>query len=144
MSKYTNKTKETLAKMLGHCQIIENNLKNFNNCKDFLKNPQSLDATLFQFQQLGELAGKITQEDREKYKNIDFRIIYGLRNIVVHDYAGVNYDVIYDTAKYEIPELKNRLEKVLEQDFNCAHLKIKEFVKEYEENRKFNYELIKE
>lgn len=142
MSKFINKTPEIFAKMIGHCKVIENNVKNTNNYDEFLESPTSLDATLFQFQQLGELAGKVPQEVKEKYKNIDFRIIYGLRNVVVHDYAGVNYDVIYDTAKDEISELKNELENILEQDYDYTTSQIKAFVSEYEDNRKFNYDLL--
>ena len=143
MSRLINHPDELFFKMLGHVYTIENNLKNINTYKAFLQNPALLDSWLFQLEQIGELVGKVPIDIREKYDYIDFRSIYSLRNIVVHDYVGVDYNEIFSILKEDIPELGKSLFEILENDYDYDKKKIEMFQKEYNDTRKFNFDIIK-
>jgi len=63
---------------------------------------------------IGEAASKVSEETRLQLPEIDWKAIVGMRNRLVHVYFDINYDILWTTVKYEIPELIRELEKVLE------------------------------
>ena len=52
------------------------------------------------------------QEFEENNSMIPWRVLYGLRNKIVHDYEGVNLVLIWDIVKEDLPELNILLEKL--------------------------------
>ena len=64
-----------------------------------------LDSMLFRMIQLSENAKKLTEQYKQKYSNIPWNAIYGLRNRIVHDYGNVDLNVDFETLKNDIPEL---------------------------------------
>ena len=54
--------------------------------------------------QLGELAKQsLSEEAKHQITSIPWQQIYGLRNRIVHGYAGVNMQIVWDTVKYDKP-----------------------------------------
>jgi uncharacterized protein with HEPN domain len=53
---------------------------------------------ILNLEQIGETAKKLTKETREKYPNINWASIIGLRNMISHDYEGVRLEIIYEIA----------------------------------------------
>ena len=53
-----------------------------------------------------------------KYTNIEWNMIKGLRNRIVHDYEGINLNSIWIVIKEDIIYLKNNLEKILQEEQN--------------------------
>lgn len=129
--------KEILFKSLAHIEVIVSVTKQIKEYKDYLSNPIIKDITLLHIGQIGELTKRFTTEFKEKYNNIDFRAISGLRNIVVHDYSGINYNYIFDTIKNDIPNLKNQYKDILIKDFNIKEEDLKKFVDTYVSIRQF-------
>lgn len=66
----------------------------------------------FYLSQIGELANKIDKEFEKSNPSIPWRVLYGLRNKIVHDYEGVNLVLIWDIVKDDLPELNNQLEEL--------------------------------
>lgn len=58
---------------------------------------------------IGEAANYISNEGKDKYVNVEWRKIIGLRNIIVHEYFGVNYEIIWEIATTFAVELKKDL-----------------------------------
>ena len=83
------------------------------------------------------IAGKIPAEIKEKYDYIDFVGISSLRNIVIYDYIGIDYDKVFSILKEDIPELDKSLIDILEADYNYKYYQIYSFQKEYNDTRKF-------
>lgn len=79
---------------------------------DFIGNSMLVEACVFNLSQIGELANKIDKEFEEKNSSIPWRVLYGLRNKIVHDYEGVNLVLIWDIVKEDLPELNNQLEEL--------------------------------
>ena len=79
---------------------------------DFIDNSMLVEACVFNLSQIGELANKIDKEFEEKNSSIPWRVLYGLRNKIVHDYEGVNLVLIWDIVKEDLPELNNQLKEL--------------------------------
>ena len=75
----------------------------------FVQNTMLVEACVFNLGQIGELSHKIDDEFERENAHIPWRVLYGLRNKIVHDYEGVNLTLIWDILGSDLPELYNQL-----------------------------------
>ncbi len=80
---------------------------------DFFMDYKTFDAVMRNLSIIGEAIKHIPQYIREKYKEIEWKKIAGLRDIVVHGYFGIDEDIIWDVVKNKIFELKTQIEAIL-------------------------------
>ena len=62
---------------------------------------------------MGEASKRIPDSIRKKYPEIPFKQMSQMREIVVHDYDGINYLIIWETVTKEIPPLEEKMESLL-------------------------------
>jgi len=62
---------------------------------------------------VGEAAAQVSVETREQFPEIAWKNIVGIRNIVIHRYAEVNYDIIWRVVNRNFPELVEQLAEIL-------------------------------
>lgn len=106
-----SKDKKILSKILEHCYSIVENTSNFHDAGEFKEAKDFSKIALFDLLQIGELAKDGLAEDTIKnIKEINWVNMYGLRNRIVHGYAYVDYQIIWDTIVNDIPSLINVLE----------------------------------
>lgn len=67
------------------------------------------DATIRNIELLGEAAKNIPEEIRLKMKDIPWRELIAIRNVVAHGYFGINNDILWDIVTRKAPELLDRL-----------------------------------
>lgn len=90
---------------------------------DFAKNKMLRFAVIKNFEIIGEAANSLTTEFRSTHKKIDWRIIIGLRNVLVHGYYQINEEIIWKTIINDLPTLKDNISKIISgmdknQDYN--------------------------
>lgn len=63
---------------------------------------------------IGEAVKKIPKAQKDKYPDIPWREIAGMRNKLIHEYFGVDVDVLWDTVQADIDQVKQAAIKMLE------------------------------
>lgn len=86
--------------------------------EQFSEDEKTIDATVFNISQIGELVKNISKETMEKNTNIEWNMIKGLRNRIVHDYEGINLKSIWFVLQNDVTELKENIQKILNEEDN--------------------------
>ncbi len=79
--------------------------------KELNENEVLLDSMLFRMIQISENAKRLSEEYKEENNNLPWNELTGLRNRIVHDYGNVDLSIVFETLKYDIPELMEQLRK---------------------------------
>jgi len=87
--------------------------EHFINPDEFSEDYKTFDATLMNFVALGETVGKLSDQFREKHDQIEWRKIYAFRNIIAHDYFGVDEEEVLGIIRKHLPKLKEDLENLI-------------------------------
>jgi len=74
------------------------------------------DAVIREIEIIGEATKNLSLEFRERYPDIPWRSITGMRDKVIHEYFGVDIDAVWDTATRDIPLLKEKLLKIQKEE----------------------------
>lgn len=90
---------------------IEKYVKNVKK-EDFLNDDELQDAIIRRFAIIGEAAGRMPEEFKEKNSNIPWKKMIGMRNILIHVYSEADFDSIWDTIEHDLPELKKQIIKL--------------------------------
>ena len=79
----------------------------------FLKNSMMRFASIKQIEIIGEAANYISEETKNKFSEIEWRQITGMRHILVHEYFGVDDHLIWQVIINDLPELKIKVQNVI-------------------------------
>ena len=74
---------------------------------DLSKNDLVLDAVIRNLEIIGEAVKKVPQEVRNTYEDIPWKKIAGLRDILIHEYFGININIIWDVIENKLQTLKS-------------------------------------
>jgi uncharacterized protein with HEPN domain len=83
--------------------------------KNFVNDDLHFDAVLRNLEIIGEAVKNISDETRQNYPKVKWRKIAGFRDIVAHEYFGVNEETIWDIVENEIPALLGIVKIILGQ-----------------------------
>jgi uncharacterized protein with HEPN domain len=97
--------------ILESIKAIEGYIKNID-YNQFIENRMIYSATIRELEIIGEATGKISQETKEKYPNIDYRTIKDFRNVLAHEYFGVDMQIVWQIATKKLSYLKEQILKI--------------------------------
>ena len=80
---------------------------------EFLGNSMAHDAVIRQIEIIGEAARNISDEFREKHPKLPWAKMVGIRNKIIHEYFNINYAIVWDTIKGDLPILEKSIKKIL-------------------------------
>lgn len=83
------------------------------NYKAFLNDRKTRDAVIRNLQVLGEAGNRIPKTIRDGYPEVEWMRIIRSRHILVHDYSGIDYEIVWRIIEVHLPPLKGALENIL-------------------------------
>lgn len=80
----------------------------------FLTDDKTMDAVVRNFEIIGEAANRIEQDFKDEYPEIEWNRIRGFRNRIVHDYFGIDYEIVWEIVVTYLDELIDWLDKIID------------------------------
>ena len=82
-------------------------------CEDFIRDERTYDAVVRNLQIIGEVVKNVPMEFRDKYKQIEWRKIAGLRDILAHAYFSLEDEILWDVVENKVPILIEQIREIL-------------------------------
>ena len=76
------------------------------NLIEFIKDKRTINAVIRSLEVMGEASKKVPEGTREKYQHIPWKRIAGMRDKLIHEYHGVDLEIVWTVVKEELPPLK--------------------------------------
>ena len=95
---------EAAERACSYCQAMS--------YESFLDDERTQDAVIRNIEILGEAAKNISEDSRQKYDDILWKNIAGMRDKLIHDYFGVNLDIVWNVIQTDLPSLISQLKTI--------------------------------
>jgi uncharacterized protein with HEPN domain len=84
--------------------------------KRFDREEETQNSIIYYLQIVGEATSAIPQDFRSRYPEIPWRSMISMRNKLIHNYDGIDLDVVWETATSSIPDLKPKIDAILNNE----------------------------
>jgi len=82
--------------------------------EEFCQDRKTYSAVIREFEIIGEAAGKLPESIREKYNHIEWQDIKDFRNLLIHEYFGVDLEIVWNVIKDDLPGVLNAVNEILD------------------------------
>jgi uncharacterized protein with HEPN domain len=76
---------------------------------EFLSDSKTIDAVIRNFEIIGEAANRLTEEFKDEHPAVEWHRIRGFRNRIVHDYSGIDYEIVWQIKETFLPQTIQKL-----------------------------------
>jgi len=90
---------------------------------DFLKDDKTIYAVVRALEIIGEAVKNLPDEIKQQYSQIPWRNIIGMRDKLIHEYFGIEIEIIWEVVKNELPPVKPHIKKLLKEIKNSYKVK---------------------
>jgi uncharacterized protein with HEPN domain len=111
----SDKNTFAILAMLEAIAKIEEFINGISNADEFYSNQLVFDACLMNFIVIGEMTLRIDESLKNEKQEIDWYNIKGFRNIIAHDYLGIDVEEVWQIIKHRLPKLKAQLKEIISQ-----------------------------
>jgi uncharacterized protein with HEPN domain len=111
----SEKDRLNLLTLLEAIEKIAKYSSGYKNADSFYENERDFDASMMNFIIIGEMVMRLSDKLIEENSQIDWHKIRGFRNIVAHDYFGIDAEEVWQIIKTHLPKLENDLHAILKQ-----------------------------
>lgn len=100
------------------CQALDRIEQYINNLSfdAFSDDQKSVDAVTRNLEIIGEAANRLPDEFKERYSQIEWYKVVGLRHRIVHEYFGIDLEIIWQILHKDLPELKRKLVQIMKHE----------------------------
>lgn len=109
----SNKDQHILEAILEAILKINRFSKEFSDQDSFYKDDKAFDAVMMNFIVIGEMVSRISDSTKEDNPHIDWNRIKGFRNLVAHDYFGIDAEEVWQIIVNDLPQLSTEISKIL-------------------------------
>lgn len=82
--------------------------------EDFIKDKKTIYSVVRAIEIIGEAAKNVPEQVRKKYPDVPWKQMAGMRDKLIHEYFGVDLEILWETAKDDVPQLKTPISEVME------------------------------
>lgn len=108
------KDKLNLLSILDATEKIIDYSYDYNSADNFYRNQRDFDAAMMNFIVIGEMVVRLSEAFIESHDQIDWYKIRGFRNIVAHNYFGIDAEEVWQIINEHIPKLQNDIRSILD------------------------------
>jgi len=83
---------------------------------EFVSDEKTMDAVVRNFEIIGEAANRVDPDFRAKNPEIECKRIRGFRNRIVHDYFGIDYEIVWQIVESYLDELIDWLDTIIDEN----------------------------
>ncbi len=112
----SEKDQGNLLAIVDACEKIKKYTADIWDADSLFADEKTFDAVLMNFVIIGESVSRLTEELKLQENQISWVQIKGFRNIVAHDYFGVDAEEVWQIIKKNLPELSNGINKILKME----------------------------
>lgn len=80
--------------------------------EQFTSDNKTIDAVVRNFEIIGEAANHLPEEFKDKHPEIDWHRMRGFRNRIVHDYFGIDYNIVWQIKETTLQEMLDKLKHI--------------------------------
>jgi len=84
--------------------------------EEFCNDRKTTNATVRSIEVIGEAASKISKPFQEKYIEINWQDVISMRNVLVHAYFEIDYEIVWKTVQGDLPPLIRSLKAILRKE----------------------------
>jgi uncharacterized protein with HEPN domain len=82
----------------------------------FRQDRKTVDAVVRNLEVIGEAARFVPKDVRQRFPEVPWENIVGMRSVLIHEYFGVDFDILWATVQTDLPALATRLKSILDLD----------------------------
>ncbi|MBK8041870.1 MAG: DUF86 domain-containing protein [Haliscomenobacter sp.] len=109
----SEKDKANLLAIQEACKKIRQFVEHVFDADAFFADQKTFDAVLMNFVLIGESVSRLSEAFKAKEDQIAWTKIKGFRNIVAHDYFGVDAEEVWQIIQHHIPDLENQINRII-------------------------------
>lgn len=83
--------------------------------QQFIDDSKTIDAVIRNFEIIGEAANRLPEEIKDKFPEINWFRLRGFRNRIVHDYMGIDYEIVWTIIKNDLEKLLSDIKEIIEK-----------------------------